>query len=69
MTVTVEPVDAPLGALVKGVDLSAPLDDTAFAAIRRALVDHLVLVISGLPGDFQALLAFGRRFGTLVPHV
>ena len=44
-------------------------DDTAFAAIRRALVDHLVLVISGLPGDFQALLAFGRRFGTLVPHV
>ena len=26
MTVTVEPVDAPLGALVKGVDLSAPLD-------------------------------------------
>ena len=69
MTVTVEPMDAPLGALVKGVDLSAPLDDTAFAAIRRALVDHLVLVISGLPGDFQALLAFGRRFGTLVPHV
>ena len=69
MTITVEPVDAPLGALVKGVDLSAPLDDTAFAAIRRALVDHLVLVISGLPGDFQALLAFGRRFGTLVSHV
>ena len=69
MTITIEPLDAPLGAEVKGVDLSATMDDSAFAAIRRALVDHLVLVISGLPGDFQPLLDFGRRFGTLVPHV
>ncbi len=69
MTVTVEPLDAPLGAEIKGVDLSATMDDTAFAAVRRALVDHLVLVISGVAGDFQPLLDFGRRFGTLVPHV
>ena len=73
MTVTVEPLQAslgaPLGAEIKGLDLSVSMDDSAFAAVRRALVDHLVLVISGLPGDFQQLLDFGRRFGTLVPHV
>jgi taurine dioxygenase len=69
MTVTVEPLEAPMGAEIKGIDLSAPMDDSAFAAIRRALVDHLVLVISRLPDDFQPLLRFGRRFGTLVPHI
>jgi taurine dioxygenase len=69
VTVTVEPLDAPLGAEVKGVDLSATMDETTFSAVRRAMVDHLVVVISGLPGDFQPLLDFGRRFGTLVPHV
>ena len=69
MTVTVEPLDAPMGAEIKGINLSAPMDDSAFAAVRRALVDHLVLVISSLPDDFQPLLGFGRRFGTLVPHI
>ena len=69
MTVIVEPLDAPMGAEIKGFDLSAPMDNSAFAAVRRALVDHLVLVISSLPDDFQPLLRFGRRFGTLVPHI
>jgi len=69
MTVTVSPLAAPLGAEIFGLEFSRPLDDAAFAAVRRALVDHLVVVISGLEPDFQALLAFGRRFGRLVPHV
>lgn len=69
MAVTVSPLAAPLGAEVLGLDLERPLDDATFATVRRALVDHLVVVISGLPPDFQALLAFGRRFGRLVPHV
>ncbi len=69
MAVTVAPLDAPLGAEVHGLDLTGPLDDAAFAAVRKALVDHLVVVVSDLPADFDALLAFGRRFGRLVPHV
>ena len=69
MTVTVSPLAAPLGAEIFGLDLKRPLDDATFAAVRRALVDHLVVVVSGLEPDFQALLRFGRRFGRLVPHV
>jgi len=69
MAVTVSPLAAPLGAEVFGLDPARRLDDAAFAAVRRALVDHLVVVISELPPDFDALVAFGRRFGRLVPHV
>jgi taurine dioxygenase len=69
MAVTVTPLRAPLGAEITGIDLRRPLPDDVFAAVRRALVDHLVVVISDLPPDLQSLLAFGRRFGRLVPHV
>ncbi|MFQ5766029.1 MAG: TauD/TfdA dioxygenase family protein [Rhodospirillales bacterium] len=69
MTVTVTPLDAPLGAEVSGVDLSRPLDDEAFATVHQALLDHLVIVIPGLEADLWPLVGFGRRFGTLVPHI
>lgn len=69
MTVTVTPLDAPLGAEVSGVDLSRPLDDEAFGAVHRALLDHLVIVVPGLEADLWPLVGFGRRFGTLVPHI
>jgi taurine dioxygenase len=69
MTVTVSPLAAPLGAEIFGLELKRPLDDATFAVVRRALVNHLVVVISNLPPDFDALLGFGRRFGRLVPHV
>lgn len=69
MAVTVTPLAAPLGAEIAGLDLAGPLDDDAFAAVRRALVAHLVVVIPDLPPDFDALLAFGRRFGRLMPHI
>ncbi len=69
MTVSVKPLDAPLGAEITGVDLSAPPDEAAFAVIRQALLDHLVIVISGQEAELEPLARFGRRFGGLVPHV
>ncbi|MCH7864054.1 MAG: TauD/TfdA family dioxygenase [Proteobacteria bacterium] len=69
MSVSVTPLDAPLGAEITGVDLSAPLDEAVFAVIRQALLDHLVIVISGQEAELEPLARFGRRFGGLVPHV
>ncbi len=69
MAVTVTPLEAPLGAEISGVDLSGPLDNSDFYAIHQAMLDHLVFVLSGLEADLESLVAFGRRFGGLVPHV
>lgn len=40
---TIEPSGAACGAAVRGVDLSAPLDDATVAAIRAAWLDHGVV--------------------------
>ena len=55
------------GAEVTGVDL-ADLDDERFDAIRRALVEHEVLVFPDQAIDTAAQVAFGRRFGELLVH-
>jgi taurine dioxygenase len=43
MTLQVSPQPAPSGALVRGVDLSQPLDTATSAAIRAAWLQHQVL--------------------------
>jgi taurine dioxygenase len=40
----ITPLHPCLGALIAGVDLSAPLDDATRQALNRALADHLALV-------------------------
>lgn len=63
--ITVIPTGAALGADIAGVDLSHPLDDSAFRAIEAAWHRHLVLRFRGQRLDDPALLAFARRFGEL----
>jgi taurine dioxygenase len=65
----VEPLDAPLGAVLSGVDGRKPLSDQGFHCIERALLEHLVVVIPDLEGDIDWLLEFGRRFGPLAEHI
>ena len=69
MGVTVEPLDAPLGARLRGVDTRRPLADADFAVIEAALLEHLAVVVDDVEENFDWLLAFGRRFGPLVPHI
>lgn len=60
------PLTPRIGAEVHGVDLAGELDDTAFAAIRQALLTHRVVFFRGqhdLDRDGQA--RFARRFGPL----
>ncbi len=64
-TITIKPSDKVLGADIEGVDLSRPLDDTTFAGIKQAWLDHLVLRFRGQNLDDASLVEFSRRFGTL----
>ncbi len=63
-SITIEPLDATLGAVVTGVRL-ADLDDPTWAVVEAAFHEHAVLVFPGqhLEGEEQRQL--GRRFGTL----
>ena len=62
--IEVVPIDAALAAEVRGVDLRQ-IDDAGFAAIHRAWLDHLVLLIRGQTLSDDDLTAFSRRFGEL----
>ena len=66
----VEPLPYALGASLTGIDLRS-LDDAAFAAIRAAWLEHLVIVIRGQELSDDDLTAFSARFGVLdeVPPV
>lgn len=55
------------GAQITGVDLGR-LDDATFSAIRRALVEHQVLVFPKQDITTEAQVAFGARFGELLVH-
>ena len=63
-TLTVERVDATLGAVVRGISL-ADLDDATFAAVLAAFHEHAVLAFPGQHLEPPAQKAFGQRFGSL----
>ena len=64
LRIEVRPTGAALGAEISGVDL-AKTGEQDFADIRRAWVDHLVLLFRGQTLDDEQLIAFSRRFGEL----
>jgi len=65
----VRPLDAPLGAEIIGLDISKPINDTDFARIHRAHLDHHVVVFRDQDVSPDAHIAFSRRFGPLEIHV
>jgi taurine dioxygenase len=56
--------EAPLGAEIRGADLSHLEEDT-FSAIKRAWLDHKVLRLRDQRIDDDVLADFSRRFGKL----
>ncbi len=58
-----------IGVEITGVDLSAPLPDSTFAAIREAWLHHKVAVFPGQHLTEDGLMRFGQRFGELEIHV
>lgn len=57
-----------IGAEVSGVDLSRNLDPDTVAALRQALLDHLVIFLRDQPIEPARFLAFARAFGTPVEY-
>ena len=62
---TVIPSGKAVGAEVIGVDLSAHLDDAAFATIESAFDDHSVLCLRDQTIGAAAFVEFARRFGAV----
>ena len=66
--VVANPIAGALGAEIEGVDLSQPLDDATFAAIRQALLDHLVIFFHDQKIQPAHMKALASRFGPLDVH-
>ena len=56
------------GVEIAGVDLARP-DNGALRAIAEALYANRLVVLRGQKLDKEQYLAFGRRWGTPIPHV
>jgi taurine dioxygenase len=66
--IVIEPVAGAIGAEISGVDLSAPLDSATVAALRQALLDHLVIFFRDQRLDMDRYMAFARAFGAPVEY-
>ncbi|BBK32682.1 taurine dioxygenase [Stella humosa] len=66
--IQVRKIAGALGAEVSGVDLRDGLDDRATAAVRQALLDHLVIFFRDQDLAEDQFLAFARRFGQPVEY-
>lgn len=65
---TVSPIAGTIGAEIAGVGLSGALSGETVAAIRRALLDHLVVFFRGQALTPAQLMAFASRFGEPVTY-
>jgi alpha-ketoglutarate-dependent 2,4-dichlorophenoxyacetate dioxygenase len=65
MAIAVTRLAPRFAARVDGADISRPLDEETWVAIRAAFEEHSVLVFRGHPLDDEVQIAFSRRFGDL----
>lgn len=66
--IEVEPIATALGAEIRGVDVSQPLDNETFAEVHQALLDNLVIFFRDQHLTPEQHKDFGRRFGELNIH-
>lgn len=59
----IRPFSSALGAEIHGVDLSRPLDDATAAALRQALLDHLVIFFRDQQLTPAQYFAFAQAMG------
>jgi taurine dioxygenase len=65
MTISIIRTDCALGAEIRGVDLTQPLETGVFAQIRQALLDHEVIFFRGQKISDEDQIRFSRYFGNL----
>lgn len=64
----VQPISSALGAELHGIDLGAELSDATVAALRQALLDHLVIFFRDQDLPPERFLALAKRFGTPIEY-
>ena len=64
----IHPIAGAIGAELHGIDLSAELPAETIAAIRQALLDHLVIFFRDQDLPPARFLALARRFGTPIEY-
>lgn len=70
MSVSIAPLSSVIGSEIRGVDLSAPLEDALFGAVEAALNrSHLLVFRDQARLAPESQIAFSRRFGPLQIHV
>ena len=62
------PLSDAIGAEIRGIDLSQPLDAATGAAIEDAWHNHIVLAFRGQPIGLEAHTAFAATFGVVGKH-
>jgi taurine dioxygenase len=67
-TIPVTPITSNVGALIAGVDLSAPLAPHEIDTIRRALLDHGVVFFHDQVLSDDQMGAFVSQFGRPIPE-
>ena len=65
----VNPLSPVMGAEIRGVDLSQPLAEETFKAVKEAFDRHMLLVFPRQRIDEAQQIAFSQRFGELQVHV
>lgn len=63
--IEIVPVDAAVGAEIRGVDLAQGIDDATFAEIDAALSEHAVIFLRGQTITPAQQVDFSRRFGEI----
>lgn len=66
--IEVKPVTTALGAEIRGVDLSKPLDNAVADEVHRAFLEHQVIFLRDQRITVDQHKEFSRRFGTLNIH-
>ena len=67
MAIEVRPLSEAMGAEIRGVDISKPIDHATFGQIHAAWLDHLILLFRDVDWTPEEHIAFTRRFGE--PHI
>jgi taurine dioxygenase len=66
--IRVTQLTAAIGAVIEGVDLSRPLDEDTFAAVKSALHEHLVIFFREQELSPESHMALASRFGAMEVH-
>lgn len=67
-SIDIRPIAGALGAEILGVDLVSKMGHDTIAAIRQALLDHLVIFFRDQELGPPHQIAFAKRFGKLVKY-